>query len=475
MEKKLLEVEGGEMAISSSNGIMAIIPKNKVSWVRKKLEDGCHECIDSLIETLPSFDGDNQKAEDGVMLDTDPPKRRDPNQKFYESETIPDTYQAQYLLPEVGVSAEKPKLSQFRRALSNMNPKNWFVDDYSGYNTRDEAYNAARQAGLPEFMYNGERFNTKMVGTAQEQLRWSGITDERIHERSFQEERLSRNLNPFSYEDMASRYWSAVVENETDPKKLERENAPEELQKRAYMGSRTDAFNFYTGKPQKYDTFSISQYKPTRAGGEDEMYYSLNAFKDPKIARQLAEMYDKDINLINEYSKFRNFTEDEIQDLKEKYLFRESVKQEGVLPVGVKPTSAIVNSLRDYLSDDPKSKKISPGEISTIKDFLTMMKEPEIAKRLEKGNLNEKDYATLEEIKDYADVMSSYDVKTKSMLYEDTGTWAGVMGNYHVGKGVDPDTGEPYISYHDVWDIAPVNFGKPFNIYDRIYYKDIKK
>ena len=73
MEKKLIEVEGDEMAIFSTTGIMAIVPKNKVNWVKKKLNEGCHECIDSFIETLPDFDNQGQKAEDGVVMDTDPP------------------------------------------------------------------------------------------------------------------------------------------------------------------------------------------------------------------------------------------------------------------------------------------------------------------------------------------------------------------------------------------------------------------
>jgi len=73
MEKKLLEVEGDEMAIFSSKGVMAIIPKNKVNWVKKKLNEGCHECIDALVESLPNFDQQGQKAADGVMLETDPP------------------------------------------------------------------------------------------------------------------------------------------------------------------------------------------------------------------------------------------------------------------------------------------------------------------------------------------------------------------------------------------------------------------
>jgi hypothetical protein len=69
MEKKLLEVEGDEMAIFSTTGIMAIIPKNKVNWVKKKLNEGCHECIDSLVQGLPNYNGPGQEAVEGVMID----------------------------------------------------------------------------------------------------------------------------------------------------------------------------------------------------------------------------------------------------------------------------------------------------------------------------------------------------------------------------------------------------------------------
>ncbi len=50
------------MAIFSTKGIMAIIPKNKVNWVKKKLNEGCHECIDEFVKTLPDFD--NQQKTD---------------------------------------------------------------------------------------------------------------------------------------------------------------------------------------------------------------------------------------------------------------------------------------------------------------------------------------------------------------------------------------------------------------------------
>ena len=48
-----------------------------------------------------------------------------------------------------------------------------------------------------------------------------------------------------------------------------------------------------------------------------------------------------------------------------------------------------------------------------------------------------------------------------------------VMGNYKVSKGKD-EKGE-YISYYDKWDLAPVDFGKPFEIYDRIYLNEMNK
>ena len=45
-----------------------------------------------------------------------------------------------------------------------------------------------------------------------------------------------------------------------------------------------------------------------------------------------------------------------------------------------------------------------------------------------------------------------------------------VMGNYKMSTG--KDSRGSYVSFYDLWDLAPVDFGKPFEIYDRIYVKD---
>jgi hypothetical protein len=54
-KSKSLEVESGEVAIFSDKGVMAIIPKKNVTWVKKKLAENCHSCIDELIRTLPDM------------------------------------------------------------------------------------------------------------------------------------------------------------------------------------------------------------------------------------------------------------------------------------------------------------------------------------------------------------------------------------------------------------------------------------
>ena len=60
-----IEVEGGEIAIENSNGDVAIIPKDKVAYVKKAIEDGCHGCVDSIVQGLPTMSG---YAEDGTVI-----------------------------------------------------------------------------------------------------------------------------------------------------------------------------------------------------------------------------------------------------------------------------------------------------------------------------------------------------------------------------------------------------------------------
>ena len=61
-----LEVEGKEILIKSSNGTMAVIPKDKVSMVKGYIDSGNHGAVDKFVSTLKEFKHENQKAGDGL-------------------------------------------------------------------------------------------------------------------------------------------------------------------------------------------------------------------------------------------------------------------------------------------------------------------------------------------------------------------------------------------------------------------------
>jgi len=61
-----LEVEGKEILIKSSKGMMAVIPKEKVSWVQDQIDSGKHELVDKYVNSLTEFKHDEQKAANGL-------------------------------------------------------------------------------------------------------------------------------------------------------------------------------------------------------------------------------------------------------------------------------------------------------------------------------------------------------------------------------------------------------------------------
>jgi len=56
MNKQLnIEAEKNELILKNNHGDHVIIPANKREWVKQKLNEGCHTCIDSLVESLPTM------------------------------------------------------------------------------------------------------------------------------------------------------------------------------------------------------------------------------------------------------------------------------------------------------------------------------------------------------------------------------------------------------------------------------------
>jgi hypothetical protein len=125
-----VEAEHNELILENSHGDTVIVPANKRSWVKQKLSEGCHDCIDSLVETLPVA---SQYAQDGSWFP------------------------------------------------SWMNPKNWGVTDYSDRKDFNTAYSDSKKKGEKEFLYKDKRYNTNYAGTPRQEVGRYGIDGKPVH------------------------------------------------------------------------------------------------------------------------------------------------------------------------------------------------------------------------------------------------------------------------------------------------------
>lgn len=69
MKKQNIEVEGGELLIQSKEGHYAVIPAKHRQEVMDMVKDGCDDCINNYIQTLPK---DSDYAEDGTLYPEEP-------------------------------------------------------------------------------------------------------------------------------------------------------------------------------------------------------------------------------------------------------------------------------------------------------------------------------------------------------------------------------------------------------------------
>ena len=60
-----IEAEGNELVLKNKADDYVIIPKKYRLEVQDMIKDGCHECIDVLVETLPVME---DYEEDGSLL-----------------------------------------------------------------------------------------------------------------------------------------------------------------------------------------------------------------------------------------------------------------------------------------------------------------------------------------------------------------------------------------------------------------------
>lgn len=84
MKKQNIEVEGGEILLQSKEGHYAIIPAKHRQEVMDMVKDGCDDCINNYIQTLPK---DSDYAEDGSLIPEDKKKEA----PIFQGGTLPVT------------------------------------------------------------------------------------------------------------------------------------------------------------------------------------------------------------------------------------------------------------------------------------------------------------------------------------------------------------------------------------------------
>lgn len=139
-----VEAEHNELILENSHGDKVIIPANKRNWVKQKLLEGCHNCIDSLVETLPVA---SQYAGDGSVYPPNTKVKVNENNQIKEYDISSPEYKNLYNsgklmsydknsdtytaapLKEVVVTAEAPQWLKDKRKYESQYTKDWYIDN----------------------------------------------------------------------------------------------------------------------------------------------------------------------------------------------------------------------------------------------------------------------------------------------------------------------------------------------------------
>jgi len=102
MKRTNVEAEKNELILQNESGDYAIIPANRRNEVLQLLEQGCYDCIDSIVASLPST---KDYAQDGTVIDNDP---------IYSGGTF----------NTVTTTAQAPNWLKYQREFNTKNPFN---------------------------------------------------------------------------------------------------------------------------------------------------------------------------------------------------------------------------------------------------------------------------------------------------------------------------------------------------------------
>lgn len=191
-----VEAEHNELILENSYGDKVIIPANKRNWVKQKLSEDCHDCIDSLVETLPVA---ADYAEDGTVVSALYTQKTGKNWNTAKQEGLTTgSYDDNMKLRQRLLSGEFDN-KQSTVSKQNNNTQNTAINqdqDYTKAKDFNEAFKIARnQLGANQiFEYQGKKYGTNLKGEkfepSDEVLTKANINKPEVKERLQQQNKM---------------------------------------------------------------------------------------------------------------------------------------------------------------------------------------------------------------------------------------------------------------------------------------------
>jgi len=417
--KQNVEAEGGELILRNAEGHIAIIPKHRRGEAEAYLEADDQHSLGGLINSLPRAE---DYAEDGSLYIGIPPDGND---------------------SKVGLNAENGLTIPSGGAIAG-------VGATAGISTSEDE--------IPEFENSSK---TEIVKNAIKVMFKDKLYSKDASGKTVAQNRLGANMEPEGYGAMWSRAYNAVIANKTDPVRKEIDETPAR-EPGKYIDPdvehnmlRSDIINIYNNKPTKHGLITKSNSRPLLSKDPNADYYSIN---DPIYEKGLISDVDNMKASIDENKQILhslNIPKDKL-DVFGEDLFNVNFGESRDLGEGF--FNKLESKVNRVLGID---KERTADE---IKESRT---------RLKSHFSND----TEEQFNEKITKLANYNIKTGGIRPESSGN---IMQNHFVTPGKDARGN--YISYYDKWDINPASnlekkdiktdFGKPVELYDRIYYKD---
>ncbi len=186
-----VNAEGRELVLRNSHGDMAIIPKKYRQEALDMIKEGCHDCLDNLISTLPKV---KDYAKDGTVFGIPPNTFTAPNTSTAPSSTIQSANQN---VNTSLIDKTREDIQTYYKGQTFIGPDN--RTDYERQRNQ-EAMNAYQNPGFVGSLLSGARMVTRAVA---DPIQGIGQVFDAV---SLGDTRIGQDLGNFNDEEANYRY-----------------------------------------------------------------------------------------------------------------------------------------------------------------------------------------------------------------------------------------------------------------------------